>query len=145
MSNPELQQTSHTGAQLGKIEAIPVTATSVEHDLATRTNIYADLQAGRLLMVVADTNDVFYAFSSESGGTVDNTSTTAASTTACGRFVKDEPTPVIPPMVSQQQVNSSAGALTNTGLCRYLLVKTASATATLRLWVATEPPHRRLA
>lgn len=139
--NSELMQYSLVGAQLGKIEAIAVTNSSVAIDLSARTNIYADLQAGRVLVACPDAV-VWYAFSSESGGTIDNTSTAAHSATACAALEANVNTPLLVPMVDQQEVNSSAGALTVTGMCRYLIVKTATS-AILRLWVATETPRKR--
>lgn len=132
------------GARIGKVEAIAVTAVSAVIDLSLRTNIYAELQAGRMVMADADGGDVYYAFSSEPVATIDNTSTVAGSATACARIAALlPPQRMRPPILTQSEVNSSAGALTNTGMCRYLVVKTAAGTATLRLHICSEAPNKR--
>jgi hypothetical protein len=144
MSNWDNEWHGPVGARLGKVEAIAVTSVSAIIDLSLRTNIYADLQAGRMVLADADGAPVYYAFTSEATGTIDNTSTTAGSATACAR-ISDvlPPQRLRPPILTQQEVNSSAGAFTNTGACRYLIVKTASTGATLRLSVCSEDPAKR--
>jgi hypothetical protein len=130
------------GARLGDIEAIAVTTSSVIIDLSTRTNIYAEIDAGRLLMAQSSGVDVFYAFHSENSGSIDETNTTAGNQTQCDMIPAGARIPMRPPYLSQRDINSSGGTLTNTGKCRYLLVKAPVAT-TLRLSLASEDQNKR--
>lgn len=127
------------GCALGKVEAIPVTTSSVIIDLSTRTNIYADLQAGRLMLADADGADVYYAFNSENSGSIDQTNTTAANQTQCGRIPAGMLVPMRVPYHNQQEANQ--GSLT-VGMYRYLLVR-ANVACTLRLYVCSETPSKR--
>lgn len=135
-----LQQEAYgpLGALKSKVECLAITSASAIFDLSTRTNIYADLTAGRLCLADADGADVYYVFSSENSGTVDNTNTTAANATQCVRIPTGALVEFRPPKLTQQEVNSSAGALVTTGMCKYLIAKTASGTATLRLAIVSE-------
>lgn len=139
------QAWSPVGARIRKIEAIAVTASSVVVDLSLRTNIYQDLLDGQLCLADADGNDIYYAFSSEAAAdTIDNTNTTAANATQCARIPAGALVEFRPPYISQKEVNSSAGALTNLAMCKYLLVKCAAGlTATLRLSIVSEAPNKK--
>lgn len=131
------------GALKAKVECLAITSASTIFDLSTRTNIYADLCAGRLCLADADGADVYYVFSSENSGTVDNTNTTAANATQCARFPTGALCDFRPPVLTQAEVNSSGGTLTNTGMAKYLIAKTASGTATLRLTIVAEAQNKR--
>jgi hypothetical protein len=132
------------GARLGKVNAIPVTTASVVIDLSTYTNIWAALIAGRAVLVKA-TADVYYAFNSENGGTIDQTASgTGSQATHCDVIPAGSCLPLKPPYVTQADVNGSAGAITNVGMCRYLLVKGDVATI-LRVQVVSERPSTRSA
>jgi hypothetical protein len=145
MSNWQAEAYGPVGARREKIECIAVSDAAAVIDLATRTNIYGDLQLGRLCMADADGNDVYYAFTSESTGAIDDTATTAGGATQCARIPTGVPRELRPPMQTQAEVNGSAGAITATGMCRYLAVKCASGkSATLRLSIVTEPANKRL-
>lgn len=130
------------GGLKAHVECIAVTSTSAIIDLSARTNIYADLSAGLLCLADADGADVYYLFSSENSGTVDNTNTTAANATQCVRIPQDTTVPFRPPFMTQADVNGSAGAITNVGMCKYLIVKTAAAPATLRLTIISNQPSK---
>lgn len=125
------------GARLKDIEALAVTTSSVIIDLSTRAAIWAELQAGRLMMVQSSGVDVFYAFHSENSGSIDETNTTAGNATQCDMVPAGARLPMRPPYVTQKEVNSSAGATTNLGLCQFLIVKGPVATI-LRLSLASE-------
>lgn len=127
------------GAALSKVEAIPVTTSSVIIDLSTRTNIYADLQAGRLMLADADGADVYFAFNSENSGSIDQTNTTAANATQCARVPAGALVPMRPPYHNQQEANQ--GGL-SVGMYRYLLVR-ANIACTLRLSIVSEAPNKR--
>lgn len=131
------------GPRLGKIEAIPVTTASVIIDLQARTNIWSALQGGRLVLMGAQA-DVYFAHNSENGGSIDQTSTAAGSATACAVITAGSILPLRPPYVTQADVNSSGGTITNVGMCRYLLVR-GDVASTLRVWVASEKPSTRSA
>lgn len=136
---------SPVGARLGKVECIAVTASSVVHDLSTRTNIWTELQNGRLVLADADGADVYYAFNAENAGSIDNTNTTAANQTQCARIPSGALVEFRPPYYSQAEINAPSSGLTNTGMSRYLIVKCAAGlTATLRLSVASEAPSKKL-
>lgn len=134
---------SPTGARVGKVECLAITSTSAVFDLSARTNIYSDLQAGRLCLADADGADVYYFFNSENGGTVDNTNTTAANATQCARIPTGALVEFRPPYYSLEEVNGSAGAITNQGMAKYLVAKTASGTAILRLSIVSEKESKR--
>lgn len=130
---------SPRGARLGKIEAIAVTTSSAIIDLSARTNIWADLQAGRLLLADADGADVYYAFNSENSGTIDQTNTTAGNQTQCARIPAGALVPLRPYYHTLAKKNASLGAITVEGICRYLLVR-APIACTLRLSICSEQP-----
>lgn len=135
---------SPVGARVGKVEAIPITATSTVFDLSARTNIYADLQAGRLCLADADGADVYYFFSSENSGTADPANVTAANATQCARIPTGALVEFRPPYYSQAEINAPSSGLTNIGMARYLVARTATgSTATLRLHIASEAPSKK--
>lgn len=133
---------SPRGARLSKIEAIAVTPTSAIIDLSTRTNIYAELLAGRLMLADADGADIYYAFNSENAGTINEANTTAGNATQCARIPAGALVPMRPYYHTLAKKNASGGAITVEGACRYLLVKTATGgvNATLRLSICSEQP-----
>lgn len=133
------------GARLGLIADIAVTATSAVIDLSTWPAFYAQLQAGRLMLADADGADVYYAFNSENSGTIAIAGATAAGpglATQCARVPAGALVPMRPPYHDQKDVNSSAGAITSAGICRYLLV-IASVPCTLRLDIVSETTSKR--
>lgn len=135
---------SPVGARARKCEAIPITSASTVFDLSLRTNIYADLQAGRLVLADADGADVYYFFSSEAAAdTADPANTTAGNATQCARIPTGLLVEFRPPYFSQSEINSSSGGLTNVGMARYLVARTSAGTATLRLSLAGESPDKK--
>lgn len=130
------------GVQKSKVECLPITSASTIFDLSTRTNIYTALTEGRLCLADADGADVYYVFSSENSGTVDNTNTTAANATQCPRIPTGALVEFRPPIITQADANSSGGTITNVGMCKYLIAKTASGTATLRLAIVSATPSK---
>lgn len=142
MNTSVLEGLQPVGARLKQIEAIPVTTSSVIIDLQARTNIWGPLTGGRIVMVTAQA-DVYYAFNSENAGSIDQTVTSAASVQACDLIPGGAKLPFRPPYASQQDINSSAGAITNLGMCRYLIVR-GDVASTLRFYVAGEKPSQRV-
>lgn len=137
-----LEGLNPVGARLKQIEAIPVTTASVIIDLSLRTNIWSALIAGRLVMVQAQA-DVYYAFNSENGGSIDQTNVTAGNATQCALIPAGACLPFRPPYASQQDINSSAGAITLLGMCRFLLVR-GDVASTLRLYLGSEKNSQRV-
>jgi|SRR5882672_1376252 len=139
MSMYQNEAFSPRGARLSKIEAIAVTTTSAIIDLSTRTNIWADLQAGRMMLADADGADVYFAFNSENSGTIDQTAVTAGGATQCARIPAGALVPMRPYYHTLAKKNASGGTITSEGICRYLLVK-APIVCTLRLSICSEQP-----
>lgn len=131
------------GARLGKTAAVAVTTGSVVKDLQSLTNIWTALTKGQLVMVQTQA-DVYYAFNSENGGTIDQTAADATNPSQqCALIPAGACLPFRPPYVSQTEINQSGGALTNLGMCRYLLVR-GDAASTMRLYIASEKPSDRV-
>lgn len=132
MSQLDLEAVNPIAAQLGKIRAIPVTTSSVIFDLSASTEVWTDVQGGRMLRLRADGNDVYYAFNFTNTGTIDETNTTQGNATQCAVIPAGDYEDVRVP-----RVEGPAG-----GLCQYLLVKGAAA-CTLRLSVTSADPSRQ--
>lgn len=136
-STAALEGLEPVGARLRQIEAIAVTTSSVIIDLSTRTNLYAAAQSGRLLIFQSSGADIFYAFTSENSGSIDETNTTAGNATQCDMIPAGARIPIRPPYTPQYLINGSAGAIITAGMCRYLIVKGLVAT-TLRVSLASQ-------
>jgi hypothetical protein len=145
MSNWQTEAFGPLAPLRGKVEAIAVTATAQVLDLSTCTNIYADLQAGRLCMADADGNDIYFAFLSEATGAIDDTNTTRGAAEQCARLPTGCLVTFRPPIHTLKEQNSSGGAITSVGMCRYIALKCAAGkSATLRLLIVSEAPHKRV-
>lgn len=133
------------GARLAKVEAIPVTTSSVIIDLQARTNIWNastdSASQGRLLMLQTSA-DVYYAFNSENSGSIDQTNTTPGNATQCDMIPAGARVPIRVPYTSQAQVNANASGITNLGMCRYLLVR-GDIASTLRISLASEASSKK--
>ena len=108
-----------------RIGAIAITSTSTVFDLST---YITTITAGHYLSFIADGADVYVAFNDANSGTVDNTVTTAGAVTVC-YLLKD-------------------GVEKNFRLIgdhKYLVAKTASGTATLRVAVSSLSPTQSAA
>lgn len=132
------------GPRLGKTAAVAVTTASVVKDLQTMCagNIWSALQSGQLVMMLS-VADVYIAFNSENGGTIDQAAVDATTPgQQCGVLPAGIAVPLRPPYTTQADINGSAGAITLIGMTRYMLVK-GDVASTLRLWVASEKPSAR--
>lgn len=132
------------GPRLGKVAGIPVTTSSVIIDLSTYTQVWAALNGGRGVMMIA-TADVYYAFNSENSGSIDQTvSGPGSAATTPSVIPAGAARPLKPPYTTQADINSSGGAITNIGQCRYMLVR-GDVASILRVEIASEKPSTRSA
>lgn len=139
MSIQQAEAFNPLGALQNKIAVVAVTTSSNPNDMSG-TNIWADVQAGRLLLADADGADVYYFWTSESAKTVDETATSGANQAM--RIPAGALVPMRPPYITIGEKNSSAGAITNDGVCKFLVVK-APIACKLRLAVVSETPSHR--
>lgn len=126
------------GARLGKIRALPVTASSVPFDLlavATEITTGDGADGGRFIRLRADGCDVYYAFDVATG-TIDKTNSAAGNTLQCD---------VIPSgQYIDIQIPYKPGLPGVAGLCSWLMIQ-GSATGFLRLSLSSESPRQRYA
>jgi len=117
------------GPKLAKSHVLAVTSSSASTDMSASAAIGTDLSAGRMLRLHADGGDVYYAWSTDGTGTIDDTAT-GAGATVCGVIPAGQFRDERPPF-------DVTATITIGRIWPFLYYKTASGTAKLRVTITS--------